>query len=224
MPKNKGKGGKNRRRGKNEAEEKRELEFKDDGQGLALHTHIHASHAAFLQAPCTVVLTQLSLCFDPLLLLFVASVCCPALPCACLLAEYAKVLKMLGNGRLDAYCYDGVKRLCHIRGKMRKKVWVGVGDIILVGLRDFQDSKADVILKYVHSLIQLFSRGRVCVCVLTLLFCIYLLSIIRYNADEARNLKTYGELPDTAKIGEGEDDVDADGKDDTAFEFDVDDI
>lgn len=31
---------------------------------------------------------------------------------------------MLGNGRLEAMCIDGVKRLCHIRGKMRKKVWV----------------------------------------------------------------------------------------------------
>mmetsp|Transcript_12196 Transcript_12196/g.25604 ORF Transcript_12196/g.25604 Transcript_12196/m.25604 type:complete len:140 (-) Transcript_12196:668-1087(-) len=62
--------------------------------------------------------------------------------------EYAQVLRMLGNGRLEAQCVDGVKRLCHIRGKMRKKVWVNTGDIVLVGLRDFQDEKADVIQKY----------------------------------------------------------------------------
>merc|ERR1712216_978931 len=62
--------------------------------------------------------------------------------------EYAQGLRMLGNGRLEAQCIDGVKRLCHIRGKMRKKVWVNNGDIILLGLRDFQDEKADVILKY----------------------------------------------------------------------------
>mmetsp|Transcript_13993 Transcript_13993/g.35925 ORF Transcript_13993/g.35925 Transcript_13993/m.35925 type:complete len:141 (+) Transcript_13993:139-561(+) len=62
--------------------------------------------------------------------------------------EYAQVLRMLGNGRLEAQCIDGVKRLCHIRGKMRKKVWVNTGDIILVGLRDYQDEKADVILKF----------------------------------------------------------------------------
>ncbi len=55
---------------------------------------------------------------------------------------------MLGNGRLEAYCIDGVKRLCHIRGKMRKKVWVNTGDIVLLGLREYQDEKADVILKY----------------------------------------------------------------------------
>ncbi|CAG9466103.1 unnamed protein product [Pedinophyceae sp. YPF-701] len=62
--------------------------------------------------------------------------------------EYAQVMKMLGNGRLDAMCIDGKKRLCHIRGKMRKKVWIAVGDIVLLSLRDYQDEKADVILKY----------------------------------------------------------------------------
>jgi len=84
--------------------------------------------------------------------------------------EYAQVTKMLGNGRLEAMCFDGVKRLCHIRGKLRKKVWINQSDIILVGLRDYQDAKADVILKY--------------------------------SADEARNLKSYGEFPDTVKINE----------------------
>jgi len=62
--------------------------------------------------------------------------------------EYAQVTKMLGNGRLEAMCFDGSKRLCHIRGKLRKKVWINTSDIILVGLRDYQDQKADVILKY----------------------------------------------------------------------------
>jgi initiation factor 1A len=33
---------------------------------------------------------------------------------------------MLGNGRLEAQCFDGEKRLAHIRGKMRKKVSAGV--------------------------------------------------------------------------------------------------
>jgi translation initiation factor 1A len=64
------------------------------------------------------------------------------------LQQYAQVSKMLGNGRLEASCFDSVKRLCHIRGKLRKKVWINTGDIILLGLREYQDGKADVILKY----------------------------------------------------------------------------
>jgi translation initiation factor 1A len=62
---------------------------------------------------------------------------------------YAQVLRMLGGGYLEAMCFeDGKKKLCHIRGKLRKKVWINSADIILIGLRDFQDDKADVILKY----------------------------------------------------------------------------
>ncbi|KAM3172244.1 hypothetical protein ACTXT7_014956 [Hymenolepis weldensis] len=64
--------------------------------------------------------------------------------------QYAKVERLLGNGRLVAYCFDDVRRLCHIRGKLRKKVWINSGDIILVSLRDYQDQKADVILKYLN--------------------------------------------------------------------------
>jgi translation initiation factor 1A len=63
--------------------------------------------------------------------------------------EYAVVLKMLGGGRLTARCYDGVERLCHIRGSMHKRVWISVGDHILVSLRDFTNAKScDVIHKY----------------------------------------------------------------------------
>nr|ABV22075.1 eIF-1A [Amphidinium carterae] len=100
--------------------------------------------------------------------------------------EYGQVQRMLGNGRCEVTCFDGTKRLCHIRGKMRKKVWVNQGDIVLVSLRDFQDEKGDIIVKY--------------------------------TAEEARNLKNYGELPDGVKINET-DMGDGDDSDD-AVEFD----
>jgi len=64
------------------------------------------------------------------------------------LQEYAQVTKMLGNARVEAFCFDGVTRLCQIRGQMRKRVWINMGDIVLVSLREFQDSKADIIWKY----------------------------------------------------------------------------
>ncbi|XP_012861091.1 eukaryotic translation initiation factor 1A, Y-chromosomal-like isoform X2 [Echinops telfairi] len=90
--------------------------------------------------------------------------------------EYAQVIKMLGNGQ-ETICFDGVKRWCHISGKLRKK-----------------DKKADIILKY--------------------------------NADEARSLKAYGELPEHAKINEtgtlgpGDDEIQFDdiGDDDEAVD------
>lgn len=66
---------------------------------------------------------------------------------------------------------------------------MGVGDIILLSLRDYQEGRADVILKY--------------------------------NADEARSLKSLGEIPDTAIINENDEPAEGD---DIAFEFDEEDI
>jgi translation initiation factor 1A len=33
-------------------------------------------------------------------------------------------------------------------GGVGRQIWINTGDIVLVGLRDFQDGKADVIMKY----------------------------------------------------------------------------
>ena len=53
--------------------------------------------------------------------------------------EYAQVIKMLGNGRLEAYCFDGVPRQCHIRGKLRKKVRVQPNSTVI----NSSDSQAE---------------------------------------------------------------------------------
>lgn len=96
---------------------------------------------------------------------------------------------MLGNGRLECKCFDGPTRLAHIRGKLRKKVWINTGDIILLSLREYQDEKGDVLMKY--------------------------------SADEARSLKAYGELPETAKINET-DTYGDEANEGIGFEFDED--
>mmetsp|Transcript_2586 Transcript_2586/g.4929 ORF Transcript_2586/g.4929 Transcript_2586/m.4929 type:complete len:135 (+) Transcript_2586:64-468(+) len=72
--------------------------------------------------------------------------------------EYAQVVKMLGNGRLEAFCFDGKLRKAHIRGKMQKKIWINKDDIILISLRNFQDDKADVIHKYTPDEVQELKR------------------------------------------------------------------
>lgn len=55
--------------------------------------------------------------------------------------DYAVVEKMLGNGWLACVCSDGEKRNAHIRGAFRKKVWIGVGDVLLLSLRDFKTQR-----------------------------------------------------------------------------------
>lgn len=42
----------------------------------------------------------------------------------------------------------GAQRLGIIRGKMKKRVWMVVGDFVLVSLRGFQDEKCDIVHKY----------------------------------------------------------------------------
>jgi translation initiation factor 1A len=103
------------------------------------------------------------------------------------LQEYAQVTKLLGNCRCDVLCVDGINRLAHIRGNMRKKVWIKSGDIVLVSLREYEDAKADII---------------------------YL-----YTTKEAKNLKIYGELPETFKINENIDITSKEENDDLGVDF-----
>jgi len=64
--------------------------------------------------------------------------------------EYARCSGLLGNRRISMECMDGVQRLGLIRGSMKRGAAnrVRTGDLVLVGLRDYQDEKADVIHKY----------------------------------------------------------------------------
>lgn len=61
---------------------------------------------------------------------------------------YGKVLKLLGDSRCTILCDDGKERQCTVRGKMKKKVWINLNDIVLVSLRDFEPDKGDIIHKY----------------------------------------------------------------------------
>ncbi|RLI07471.1 translation initiation factor eIF-1A [Candidatus Bathyarchaeota archaeon] len=59
------------------------------------------------------------------------------------------VTKNLGYTRMRVTCQDGFKRLCRIRGKMKKRNWVREGDIVLVSPWDFQsEQRGDIIFRY----------------------------------------------------------------------------
>lgn len=59
---------------------------------------------------------------------------------------FGRVTKLLGNYRVMVYCNDDQERMCLIRGALRKKVWIAVGDIVLISLRECvsADDKADI--------------------------------------------------------------------------------
>lgn len=62
--------------------------------------------------------------------------------------EYGVVDKMLGDMRCNVLCSDSTMKICHIRGKFKRRVWINPGDVVLISLREFQDDKADIIHKY----------------------------------------------------------------------------
>jgi len=58
-------------------------------------------------------------------------------------------IRLLGYDRILVKCQDGNERLCRIRGKMKRRVWIREGDVVLVSPWDFQsDKRGDLIWRY----------------------------------------------------------------------------
>ena len=57
--------------------------------------------------------------------------------------------RILGAERILVKCQDGKERLCRIRGKLKRRVWIREGDIVLVSPWDFQsDTRGDIFWRY----------------------------------------------------------------------------
>jgi translation initiation factor 1A len=68
-------------------------------------------------------------------------------------------IKLLGFDRVLVRCQDGHERLCRIRGKMKRRVWIREGDIVLVSPWDFQsDKRGDIIWRYKRSQAELLRK------------------------------------------------------------------
>lgn len=71
---------------------------------------------------------------------------------------YGHVNKVLGGGNFSVNCYEKNKKneftttekLCHVRGKLRKKVWINLNDLVLLSVREFDNSRGDIIHKYTN--------------------------------------------------------------------------
>lgn len=60
--------------------------------------------------------------------------------------------KMLGYDRARVKCLDGKTRLCRIPGRMRKRVWMREGDVVIVAIWDFQpETRGDIVYRYTKS-------------------------------------------------------------------------
>jgi translation initiation factor 1A len=60
--------------------------------------------------------------------------------------------KMLGFDRILVSCQDGHERLCRIRGKMKRRMWIRVGDIVLISPWEVQPTeRGDIIWRYTRN-------------------------------------------------------------------------
>ena len=61
---------------------------------------------------------------------------------------FGHVESLLGSNRLMVRCIDGKVRMARIPGKMKKRIWIREGDLVIVVPWEFQDEKADVVWRY----------------------------------------------------------------------------
>lgn len=61
---------------------------------------------------------------------------------------YGQVDKAFGSCNFNVLCYDGRARLCHVRASIKKKQKAEIDSIVLIGLRDFEENKGDIIYVY----------------------------------------------------------------------------
>ena len=62
--------------------------------------------------------------------------------------EYAKILKSLGDRKVNLLLNDNTEIMGLIPGRFRKRVWMTTGDIVIISRREFQDTKVDILHKY----------------------------------------------------------------------------
>ena len=55
----------------------------------------------------------------------------------------------VGGSRMKVRCMDGKNRICRIPGRLKRKLWVREGDILLIEPWELGgDGKADIVYKY----------------------------------------------------------------------------
>jgi len=62
---------------------------------------------------------------------------------------FGLVESILGGNKLNVRCQDEKIRICRIPGRLKKRMWIKVGDVVIVEPWDIQgDERGDVIWKY----------------------------------------------------------------------------
>jgi translation initiation factor 1A len=66
--------------------------------------------------------------------------------------------QLLGAARIRVICEDSVSRMGRITGKMKKKMWIREGDLLILRPWGFQEGKADILFRYSRTQSQYLAR------------------------------------------------------------------
>ena len=66
--------------------------------------------------------------------------------------------QLLGASRIRVMCADGKSRLGRIPGKLKKRMWIREGDLVVVRPWEFQDEKCDILHRYTKTEASYLSR------------------------------------------------------------------
>lgn len=64
----------------------------------------------------------------------------------------------VGASRMLIKCIDGKSRNCRVPGRLKRKLWLREGDIVIVKPWEFDDEKGDILFKYNPTQIQWLKR------------------------------------------------------------------
>ncbi len=72
---------------------------------------------------------------------------------------FGVVQQRLGGSRMEVRCLDGKSRICRIPGRLKRRLWVRAGDIVVVEPWEYSgDRKGDIIYKYTRAQVEFLKR------------------------------------------------------------------
>lgn len=81
---------------------------------------------------------------------------------------FARVTDIYGQERMGVYCEDGKHRMGRIRGKIKKRVWIRKGDLVIINPWEFeteikgQKEKCEISWRYLkHEISWLIRRDKI---------------------------------------------------------------
>lgn len=67
--------------------------------------------------------------------------------------------QLVGFDRIRVRCKDGYVRICRIPGKLRKRLWIREGDLVIVRPWEVQgEEKGDVVYRYTNTQVEWLQR------------------------------------------------------------------